>query len=462
MGLRRREELHASEGVDRGRRAKEGTGSFLYVALVIVSVALALGISFRFRHRWDMSVLGQNSLSAQTSRVLGGLREDVRIVAFYTSKHPQREDASSLLDLYASASRHVRVEMVDPVARPAAIKALGLQVQEQGRTRDAFMVAFRGDRRLVFRGATEEAVTNAILEVGSDRKRIVGFVRGYGEADPVSKAGAGMFAAAEALRAEYYETRDVYLSEPIPDDVTVLIIGGIRGAPAEADLNRLAAWIETGGRLLALVEPEAGPGLDRVLSPYGIKLLGQRLVDPQENFNGRADFLRITEYSKHPVVESFGRNLPAILPTAGSVDHVEPRDPTILHDGPMKSSRFAVGLAPDGSRDQGPFLVAASAWKRLPGSTRGIERELRIFVVGDADFALNAYLPMAANRNLFLNAVGWLSRSEGLVTVRKATLAGQILELRPSDRALLAAAVLGGPLVVLLLGVAVWLRRRGL
>ncbi len=462
MALRRREDLRARDGVDVGRRAKQGAGSLLYTAIVVGAAVLVLSVSMRARHQWDLSSLRENSLSPQSIEVLSKLEVPVTIKAFYGIKQAgPRGSLDRLKDLYRQASRNVEIEIIDPVARPGAVRELGLDIDSQAGPRDGFAVAIRGPRKLVFRGADEESVTNAILEVASDRRRVVGIVRGYGEADPGSSADAGFRSATDALRSEYYEVRDVVLADGIPPEVQVLVLPGPRRPIPPPELDRLAAWLERGGRLLALSQPETDTGLNGVLTKFGLRAEPDRIVDAQENVRGAPEYLRIGDFTRHPVVRGFSRSLPLAMPNTGSVADFDAMDQTLYHDVLCRASGSSVGKTSDGNRLPGPREVAAASWRRVPGDAK-IEAETRIVLVGGADFAINAYLPEFANRNFFLNCVGWLSQGEGLVSIRKQALAGQTLEVRRSDRPILLAALLGAPALVLAAGIAVFVRRRGL
>ena len=44
--------------------------------------------------------------------------------------------------------------------------------------------------------------------------------------------------------------------------------------------------------------------------------------------------------------------------------------------------------------------------------------ETRLVVVGDSDFAANAYLGTGGNRDMFLNIVNWLAQQENMISVR--------------------------------------------
>ena len=441
-------------------RARRRVGSSLYAVLVIASVALVVAMSTRFRLMADLSRGAENTLSPQTMQALSSLDEDLDLHALFTSKEPRRDAYFYLLMRYQTASAHVKVRFVDPVARPGVVKELGVDSSEEGQRRDGMTVAVRGSRRMVFRGVEEEDVTNAILEVGSKGRRIVGFLRGYGEHDPGSASENGFSKAVDALRQEYYDARDITLAEEIPREVTALVAAGPSMPIPPAELDRLARWLERGGRLLALLDPGEQTGLEGVLEPWGLRASGAQIFDAKDNLNRDPRFVKVTQYGQHPIGRGFGKNYPTAFPLAQMVSHFEPPDPEVFHDDVAKAGDYAIAEAPDGKRTQGPFCIAAASWKRL--EKKGVDAETRIVLVGDSDFASNLYLPGGANRNFFLNAMGWLSREQGLVSIRRQPLAGQALDLSAADRQMIFLVVFASPLFVILAGFMMFVRRRRL
>ena len=105
-------------------RARRGAGSALYAVLVIASVALVVAMSTRFRLMADLSRGAENTLSPQTMQALSSLDEDLELHALFTSKEPRRDAYFYLLMRYQTASAHVKVRFVDPVARPGVVKEL--------------------------------------------------------------------------------------------------------------------------------------------------------------------------------------------------------------------------------------------------------------------------------------------------------------------------------------------------
>jgi hypothetical protein len=91
----------------------------------------------------------------------------------------------------------------------------------------------------------------------------------------------------------------------------------------------------------------------------------------------------------------------------------------------------------------------------------------RLLVVGDADFASDAYLDLLGNRDLALNAVAWATGEETLAGLRPKRMPEIMRPLSPlvlterQARAILVGVTIVEPGLVLIAGlVLVGLRRR--
>jgi ABC-type uncharacterized transport system involved in gliding motility auxiliary subunit len=461
VALTRREDLAARSGVDLGRMARRGAGSLVYTAVVLGAMALAVGVAARFRTTWDFTAQHTNSLAPKTVEALAGLADPVSIWALFKERDIRRESYWELLQSYRRRSDKVRVEFVDPNTRPGIVQTLGLSKEEQSALKDGLTVVTRGPRKVVFRGREEEDVTNALLEVGADERRVVGFIRGAGESDPASTADAGVSSFVEALRHEYYEVVDVRLDAPIPGEVNVLVAAGPRNPIPKADLDRLAAWLDRGGRLLALLDPEFDSGIGEVAARWGLRPKEIKVFDRAQGLRGESDVPLATDFSRHPIVRGFSASLPLAFPLPVAVEDFEPGDPRVFHEFLVRSSRNSEGLTPQGTREGGPFTLAAASYKTLnPGAADS--GETRVVLVGDVAFASNAFLPEQANRDFALNSVGWLARAKGFVAVRERTKAGQEISMRRGDFRIFRLIVAAPSILVIAAGLAVFLRRRGL
>jgi ABC-type uncharacterized transport system involved in gliding motility auxiliary subunit len=102
-----------------------------------------------------------------------------------------------------------------------------------------------------------------------------------------------------------------------------------------------------------------------------------------------------------------------------------------------------------------PVMVAAA-----------MEGRGRLVVIGDSDFASNAYIDLLGNRDLLLNGLSWLTDEEALIAKRPRELAEIARPLSPlvlterQAHALFLTVVVAQPMLVLLVGTAVALARR--
>jgi len=310
-----------------------------------------------------------------------------------------------------------------------------------------------------FRGTDEEDVTNGLLEVGSREKRVVGFLRGYGEHETGLDRDVGLSKAVDALRQEYYEVRDVSLAEGIPDDVTVLVAAGLMLPIPKPELDRLAAWLEKGGRLLALLEADDRTGLGPVLERWGLRGTGETNLRPAGQHEPTARVPAGHELHDPPGRPRLREELPDRVPVRAGRDPLRARQSRVFHDDVAKTGEFSFSESASGTRRQGPFATVVASWKRIEG--RKIGAETRVILVGDSDFATNLRLPVAANRNFFLTAWVALPRAEPRVRP-EARPQGAGHRAAAGDRTLALLLVLAAPFVVVLVGILVGLRRRSL
>ena len=76
----------------------------------------------------------------------------------------------------------------------------------------------------------EAALTNAILKVTRDVKKVVYFVTGHGEPELTDSGRTGYSMAKQALEEQNYVVHDLVLArqQKVPDDAAVVIVAGPR------------------------------------------------------------------------------------------------------------------------------------------------------------------------------------------------------------------------------------------
>jgi len=82
-------------------------------------------------------------------------------------------------------------------------------------------------------------------------------------------------------------------------------------------------------------------------------------------------------------------------------------------------------------------------------------------VVGDSDFVNNEYIQKMYNADLFLNMVNWLSGEDAYISIRPKATRGSMLLMTPEQtQTIFFNSVLIFPELLLLIGLAIWWRRR--
>ncbi|MGZ5455000.1 MAG: Gldg family protein, partial [Candidatus Aminicenantales bacterium] len=116
-----------------------------------------------------------------------------------------------------------------------------------------------------------------------------------------------------------------------------------------------------------------------------------------------------------------------------------------------------------GSPAQAPTKPGEPAPAETAAKADASEKETRLAVIGDSDFAKNRYYGLSGNGNFFLNVVNWLTEESDLIAIQPKTQTPRTIQLTPfQGRLMFLVSVVILPLAVLLLGISVWARRKSL
>ncbi len=425
-----RERMQSGEARRAGRY---GSSAIFGTALGIAFLCLLGFLSTRHSVRYDWSEAGINTLSDQTLELLGRLEEEVAITAFFNAADapPVRD----LLDRYAFESGRVRLQFVDPNRRPDLIEAYAIDPEALagGLVRIAI-----GDDATELDNLSESEITNALLKLLKNESRKIYFVEGHNERaleDERGDAAAGFSTAMAALRNETYDVGSILLASvgDVPADANLVILAGPTRPLLVGEHNVLASYLDRGGALMVLLDPRANTDLVDDLAGWGI-LVGEDVVfDAKLAVFGQATTPFSSRYEAHPITEKLRDTV--IFHMARSV-RVDPD-----HESDMSAIVFTgedswaetdlekwteSGRAEFGEGDllgPVPIVVAGELTTSAAAEPDQSEQDAephpgRLVVVGDSDFASNAYIGNYQNRDLFVNAVNWLVDDSDQIAVR--------------------------------------------
>lgn len=451
----------------------------LLAATIGLAGSLVMAQVILSHHNWriDLTPGKRFVLSDHARKLLAGLDRDVDIIAFLRSDDARNSEIEDLLQRVHNVSHHVHYSVVDVNRNPAVARQYG--VDDYGS-----LVVESGGRRKDFANPREALLMEAILQVTRPGRKVVYFVSGHGEQDlNDTDRHNGYSSVRTALQSEPYDVRPLSLlgDGGVPADASAVVIAGPRKDLLTAELTRLSAYIERGGSVLIMLEPDAAPGLGAFLDRYGVKAEDGVVVD-SENRLFAGDYLTITIpglSDRHPVSAALKAaplfsqaRAVSFSGTASDIKGIEflRTSPSSWRTPDLEVLRTGTATFVGGRDQRGPIPVgvsllvetspgAASAPTAAPTATP----PARLIILGDSTFANNFFLEYLGNKDLLVNSINWLADEQELVGQRPQSRQPGVNQFFVSAQQGRLAFILGTivePAIVLVIGATIFLRRR--
>ncbi len=394
------------------------------VTLALLAGAGLLGwLSTQYRWEWDWTQGQRNRFSEPTRRLLQHVEGPLElVVAARADQEALRKAARKWGErLQRERGAPVGLRFVDPEREPAAARRLGMN-----RLGQAALVA--GDRAQRLAAFDERALARALQRLARGGERWMVFLEGHGERSPREPGDQGLSRWAEALEQAGFTLYPLNLARTpvLPDNTDVLVLASPRSPLTPGELRKLQTYLARGGNLLWLQDPGTAT-LEGLAALLGVRRVPGVVVDANLELRKvlgirNAAVVPVVDYPKHPIT----RELDALtlFPVAAAVENAPVEDDpwrrtAILETlprawsetGSLEGGSVQFNAA-DGDRP-GPLVLGLALTR---ARADGRERQ-RVVVIGDSDFASNAYLGAAANLDLALALANWLARDDALIDV---------------------------------------------
>ena len=450
------------------RSVKYGANTAAIAVLLLGIVGLVEAFSYRHSARLDLTENRRYSLSPQTIQMLQGLKTKVNAVAFYRSDQPGKRLIEDLFKQYGRfAGDNFVWKVVDPDRDPALARGFG--IENYGTT----VLEAKGRTEKVQDADQEEKLTNALVKVTREGKRVVYVVQGHGEADLGSTERAGFAEAKSALEKANYEVKPLPLARQgkIPDDAAVVIIPGPRSEFFGPEIDALDGYLAKSGKLLAMINPpfpekNQPESLRKLLGRFGLGLDDDLVIELNpigQVFGIGPQVPIVQQYEPHPITRDM-TGFTTLFPLARSISTPK-TPPQGISIQPLarttpdswgetdRASLEAGQVKPDPQDPKGPLTLAAVATKD----------KARLVVYGTANVAVNQFLNVQNNRDFFLNTVSWLAEQEDQISIRpKDTKSSPVFLTSQQSQTVFWLPVVVIPALVLVGGIVTVARRRAI
>ncbi|MDQ6982783.1 MAG: Gldg family protein [Mariprofundus sp.] len=453
------------------RSTKYAMNTAIMSLIFIVIVGMVGMMSIKYKIRADLTTDSRYTLSSQTIKILKSLKDDVEVIAFYRSDERTRQAMFDLLQEYSYYTPKFKVRFVDPDRSPT--EAVKYRVSSYRTT----LMRFGGKEEVVVT-ESENKITNALIKLLSQEKKVIYFVKGHGEKQVSSKKGDGYFLVKQAIERENHDVKELLLlnAAKVPEDASVLVISGPGTNFLQAELDKLSGFINQGGRVMFMLDPGGANGLVTYLADLGFEVGNDLIIDTLSQVYG-ANYLTpvvVNYHKKHPITNGF--ELATFFPAARSVhikedaakgryDLAKTSDKSWTVKGELTEADLKFNAD---KHTQGPISVAAVAAvevllneKKTATSQENMKTWGKVVVVGDSDLVSNTHLKLAGNKDFFLNMLNWLAEENVLISIRRKEPGLTPLMLtRAQGKIVFWCSMVIVPSLVLVVGIGVTLRRR--
>ena len=451
----------------KARQTRFALYTAVYVLIVVAVVSTVNFLANRFNKSYDATANKRFTLSEQTLKIAKGLKDGVTIT--YWDKSTNFQNAHDLLDRYQGLSSKINVQYVDADKKRTQAMAAGIKTY-------GTIVVEAASRRQEAKGLTEEDITGAMVRALKGGERTACFVLGSGEHNLDDSDRMGYSGVKEQLEKSNYKTQTVKLLEKpeVSKDCTVLVVGGPKRDYIQPEVDAIKNYVENGGRALIMVDPplkfsreetDENQGLMNLLAGWGVTADKDLVLDTSgigQLYSMGPEAPLVNNYENHAIVRDMKDEATA-FPIARSLQ-VKNGDKTTVEklfqtmDESFATMNLASAEIRQSKTDKKGPLVLAAAGTYNSGKEGG---NGRFVVIGCSSWAANFFLRFNGNRDLFLNAMNWLSSDEDLISIRPKEPEDRRLNMSARQMTMVfSESVLMIPLVIVVAGVGVWWRRR--
>ncbi|RHK23376.1 ABC transporter [Ruminococcus sp. AF46-10NS] len=466
------------------KHIKNGSYSMAMAAIFIVIVVVINMIVGAIPSKYsqlDVSSSKLYTIGDETKKVLKALDKDVTIYQIAQSGS-EDDTISNLLKRYEDESKHIKVEVKDPVVNP---KFASEYTTDDLAANSLIVVC--GDRNKVisyndmystsvdyntwqqtttgFDG--EGQITSAIGYITSEDLPIMYTLSGHGEKDLDSSFK-------EDIQKANIDIKELNLltEGKVPDDADCLMIVSPTSDISEEEKTEILDYLEAGGKAMIFSDytQDDLPNFDAVLANYGVKRAEGIVFEGDSQHYGMQMpyYLVPTVNSTDASSETASAGSYVLAPYAQGIQKTDDVRDTVTIDSILTTSDQAYSKTnmqssqiekEDGDVD-GPFDLGIAITEKLDD-----DKETQIVYYSTANLMESQANQMVSggNEKLLLESLSWMTSTDesSSVSISSKSLQSASLTVTDYDAAFWKICTIGLiPGVFLVAGFLIWLRRR--
>ncbi len=482
----------------KNKKLKYGGLSVLFTIIFIVVVVLVniiiTMLGDRFSASADLTDAGLYTIEQSSADYLATITDKVKITvtndeSTFTNLGTYFHQTNEVLKKIANCNGNITLDYIDIISNPGfqanyseTISQGNIVIESEGTGRvkvldqyDYLSVNYNeaylqyGYYQIDSVDANcEQAVVSAIMNVTDTDPIKVAVLTGYGETENQTLQ--------TLLETNSYvvESVNITLADRISDEYDFVFMFGPDKDYAVADINKLSTWLDNDGKfgknLIYVSNPKLGdsPNLDGLLDDWGLKIEKGTLYQTDANYAYESqrtyqmfqvpetDF---SEFANDSAV--FGENMSAVTTKWEGYGNMTTQVLLATYDGAViKPQNAGDNWEPDANAEKKSYGTVVQSYKmRFEGTEPYTSR---IVAVGGMELLSNTFLSAAQanNAQFIMNIFNVSCNKEAGITLTPKSYSSSTFEITEAQKnALVIAFVVVLPILLIITGIVVWIRR---
>jgi len=456
-----------------GRAAAYSINSIVTVVLVLALLGLINFIAIRYPKKLDLTKNKIHTLSDQTTKVVKNLSEP--LTATFFGSLAEKEKNKNLFENYTGLNPNFKFEYADKDKDIVRAKKAGVTKSE------TLLLSYK-DRTSKIEGPTEEKLTNAIIKLVKEKRQTLCNITGHGERDFNASDENGYATIKQGLENQTYTLKELNLPQQksIPQECDAIALLGPQKAFFDVEVKMISEYLNEGGRAmialdLAIDRPESFTPIMKLLEQWHVKVRNELIIDPVTGqLGGDLATVIVSEFSKDsPITKDHAPSMQGFFPVSRPLEIISNAHaglnvswllktmPTSWGETNLEELKKGKLNRNPGQDIVGPLTVGVTIEGKAQKSKA--TRNTRIVVFGTSLFARNAQAKFGGNYDLFLNAASWTLEDESLISIRTKEEGSNKVTLSKQAGLMISwLTIIIIPLLVAIMGIVIWVRRRKL
>ena len=397
--------------------------SVVTLFLLVISLVLLSWLNYKNPVIYDWTASGRNTLSSTSIDLLEKMPEKIDVISYARNTPFLRSSIKKFIAKYQKYKPNISLSFVDPDTSPDEARNLGITVNGE------ILVRYKG-RTEHLKTDNEQVFANTLRRLLNNQEKWIALVEGHNERSALSTANHDISGWVSNIIKQGYKVQPINLLEitAIPDNTKVLVIASPMTNYDNTEVNKIINYVDKGGNLLWLHEPNSSYNLDALTKKLPIEFMNGVIIDTVGREIGIQDptitFVTKSLYAKHVITDGF--DLVTLFPIAGAINILKSDTwsaKSILNTGKHTWNELGklegeVELNND-TEKQGPLVLGVSLERKIneQENNEPQKKQQRIIVVGDGDFLSNAYFLNNGNGELGIRIINWLSNNDDFISI---------------------------------------------